>query len=761
MPRKFILVLLFLMFSPFFMLPQACHAPECINNISSSSLNPNGSFCETTCDCNNQNYEGSCQDGVCVSKRRLECQEKGAKGTCDLPKYAQKGKCKVGVKICQDKGLKTKKWGDCHPFNVLKHEDKAMLCFDHLDNDCDGYIDEFDEDCKNFCRPGTIQPCYSGDKKTYNVGNCRAGKRRCQKNGTWGKCEGEILPASKEICDGFDEDCNGIIDDNCQCKPGTTENCYSSSNILLNKGICKAGTHTCRANGSWGPCLGEVLPHRETCNRKDDDCDGKVDEDIDCRCKVPGEKEPCYSGPLKTLNIGVCSTGIRLCGKNYYWGECQGERLPTAEICDGRDNDCDGKIDEGCPGTPCQKNSDCSTYRCDQKKGICIQSDLCDPQCQGGKICKEGRCLCPKTMTECSGICVDLQKNNQHCGQCGHRCLAAENCVQGRCEFVCPKGQTFCNNQCFDLKTSFFNCGRCGHVCESNEFCQNGQCVQACPAKTRICGRSCCPENLNCCQGRCIDTRVNSQHCGGCGIQCQRGELCCPQKNKMSQCINIFKDPDNCGLCGHRCAQGQVCCQGTCIDLNKNPHHCGQCGQSCAVGDVCCQGQCADRLNDPLNCGTCGHRCASDEKCCAGHCKKIRSDAQNCGACGSSCPVNASCCGGLCVFLKHDAQNCGACGKICSHGQICCQGKCANIFKDPKNCGACGIACRAGETCCQGKCVNLKTDKKNCNICGNACPNRPNIYCCSGRCVDIEYDKQNCGSCGHSCAKYCVAGICK
>lgn len=45
-------------------------------------------------------------------------------------------------------------------------------------------------------------------------------------------------------------------------------------------------------------------------------------------------------------NIGTCRTGTQACQSNYQWGACTGNIDPLPEICDNKDNDCDGQTDE-------------------------------------------------------------------------------------------------------------------------------------------------------------------------------------------------------------------------------------------------------------------------------------------------------------------------------------------------------------------------------------------------------------------------------
>ena len=77
----------------------------------------------------------------------------------------------------------------------------------------------------------------------------------------------------------------------------------------------------------------------ETCDGRDNDCDGVVDRIT----------RDCYTGPAETRKVGICQDGKSSCVDGV-WDEanCVGERTPMPpEICDGRDNDCDGATDEG------------------------------------------------------------------------------------------------------------------------------------------------------------------------------------------------------------------------------------------------------------------------------------------------------------------------------------------------------------------------------------------------------------------------------
>jgi len=235
--------------------------------------------------------------------------------------------------------------GDAGAKPVWDAGDSHELCGNGLDDDGNGKVDE---GCP--CGKPT-QPCYPGKPSQAGVGSCTQGVQNCLKNGEftiWGPCQGAVLPAPTDPCNGLDDDCDGVIDNGCVCTPGTTVGCGSDV------GACQAGIQTCTANGSWGECAGSIGPVEEVCNGIDDDCDGQVDEIAGCEC-VPGAQEACG------LQVGECKPGLRVCQAGGTWSECVGATPPGQEVCNGKDDDCDGVIDPGCQclmgaTTPCGSN---------------------------------------------------------------------------------------------------------------------------------------------------------------------------------------------------------------------------------------------------------------------------------------------------------------------------------------------------------------------------------------------------------------------
>jgi len=172
------------------------------------------------------------------------------------------------------------------------------------------------------------QPCYTGPPETENVGECKSGYPICE-NEQIISCNNEVLP-DDEYCDGLDNDCNGTVDDYV-----LDEDDGQSCGVDI--GECSSGVYMCTNGGI--ACVGAIGGFEETCNGLDDDCNGLVDDGI-------AITETCYTGDLDDLLAPntECHAGVWVCSQ----GEevCANEQLPTEEICDEKDNDCDGFIDE-------------------------------------------------------------------------------------------------------------------------------------------------------------------------------------------------------------------------------------------------------------------------------------------------------------------------------------------------------------------------------------------------------------------------------
>lgn len=151
-------------------------------------------------------------------------------------------------------------------------------------------------------------------------GECRTGLLDC----ATGKCRGSVGPVPEE-CNSRDDDCNGVIDDGVFA--------YTTPCDVGVCGVCAVeGFPVCRN----GQVVCDSAPEPEICNALDDDCDCETDE-------IPVQFD--YSGPVETLGVGECAPRVIACVNGAT--RVVPEILPVEEVCgDGKDNDCDGQVDE-------------------------------------------------------------------------------------------------------------------------------------------------------------------------------------------------------------------------------------------------------------------------------------------------------------------------------------------------------------------------------------------------------------------------------
>ena len=121
--------------------------------------------------------------------------------------------------------------------------------------------------CSAGCSPDVNKVC--GDCNDANPAIGAGSAEIC--DGIDNDCNGQIddgLTGRAEVCNGLDDNCNGVVDEG---DPGAGLSCATGQ-----PGVCSAGTMHCTAGAL--ACVRNVGPGPETCNGKDDNCNGVVDE---------------------------------------------------------------------------------------------------------------------------------------------------------------------------------------------------------------------------------------------------------------------------------------------------------------------------------------------------------------------------------------------------------------------------------------------------------------------------------------------------
>ncbi len=258
----------------------------------------------------------------------------------------------------------------------IAYEDLPMPASDWRAGGCDGDFNDFVFYVTGLDCEGGGQPC-----ETMMPGICANGTTQCSNGGVTITCQQNIQPKT-EICNGLDDDCDGIVDN-----PNDPGLCPTGE-------VCSQGVCVYPCTNSEFPCNIPTI-----CDKTDQLC-----KDADCVGVTCSSGSVCHGGHCVGGCDGVTCPPGQQCRIGNCVDPCSGIVCDSGQVCEG------GACVSPCSCRACATgqvctmagtcvDQGCDTLSCSPPATVCVKGG-CQDGCQGvvcptGQDCSGGECSVP------------------------------------------------------------------------------------------------------------------------------------------------------------------------------------------------------------------------------------------------------------------------------------------------------------------------------------------------------------------------------
>ncbi len=285
---------------------------------------------------------------------------------------------------------------DCDDSNSNINPSATEICGNGIDDNCDGQTDEgcsiftfyFDGDSDSFGDPLVFITSTNPIPPSGYVTN----------NTDCDDTNANVNPSATEVCNGIDDNCDGLIDDADPNVVGqqvwyadTDGDTFGDASVSIQ--ACDQPTGYVSNSDDCNDANANVNPSAiEICgNGIDDNCDGQIDEGCSTYTYFNDSDNDSYGDPLLFITTTNPIPPIGYVTNNTDCDDTNANINPAAtEICNGIDDNCNGLVDDADPNVVGQQvwyadgdgdgfgSATSFTSACNQPAGYVSNSNDCD-----------------------------------------------------------------------------------------------------------------------------------------------------------------------------------------------------------------------------------------------------------------------------------------------------------------------------------------------------------------------------------------------